>query len=520
MQTRRDQLQAYRYLLRRVLAAMLGSEPEALEQPMRRVSTSTFAGIMIGVLACAGVALYGWIADTRTDQWKQEAADTLIVDKDTNSIYLYLHKDALASGGQQTGQQGGEQQAPDPANPTGEIDEKDMVLVEVLNHTSARLILGKEPKVVRVASASLDDVPRGPRIGIPLAPNSVPRKDNVTSKPLTTCSTARTVNDAQQLEVDMLIGATESDLGARPIGDQALVVRSPDGSLFLIYRGKRLATDDDALRSLDLNQGTPLTVGAAWLDALEEGQPLAAPVVPGRREQSTVLVNGETTWIGQVFHSDSPDTYYVMLADGLTEITAVQADLLFGEGAAEINGVDQDEATDVTISEVNNAASETPSIAVPDLPATTPRLAEVGTATDEPVCLWYGGSREGVHITMGGELPAAPVEGEGEGSQGNSIDRVVVPPGRVAIVGLQPGPDVEPESFFLITDEGVKFPVPDQASLDALGFDGIEPEKVPSSLLRLVPEGPALSQQAAFRVASFDPSANQNDAGTAGGAGG
>jgi type VII secretion protein EccB len=513
MQTRRDQLQAYRYLLRRVLAAMLGSEPEALEQPMRRVSTSTFAGIMIGVLACAGVALYGWIADTKSDQWKQRAAESLVVDKDTNSIYLYLHKDVLASGGEQTGQQGG-QQAPDPATATGEVNEKDMVLVEVLNYTSARLILGREPQVVRVGSKSLDDVPRGPRIGIPLAPNSVPRKDNVTSKPITTCSTARTNDDGTQLQVDMLIGTTESDLGARPTGDQALVVRSPDGSLYLIYRGKRLATTDDALRSLNLTQTTPITVGAAWLDALEEGQPLAAPVVAGRGNESTIPVNGETTWIGQVFHSDTPDTYYVMLEDGLTEITEVQANLLFGEGAAEIDGVDQDEPTDVSISEVNDVDSATPSIAEPDLPAATPRLVQ--SAQDDPVCLWYDGSREGVHISTGGELPADTVQGDGEGSQGNAVDRVVVPPGRVAVVGLQPGPDIEPESFYLITDEGVKYPVPDRASLNALGYEEIEPEKVPSSLLRLVPEGPALSRQAAFRVASFDPSSNQGDAGTAG----
>ncbi|MGH3659668.1 MAG: type VII secretion protein EccB, partial [Micromonosporaceae bacterium] len=163
MQTRRDQLQAYRYLLRRVLAAMLGSEPEALEQPMRRVSTSTFAGIMVGVLACAGVALYGWLADTSSDKWKN-AGDALIVDKDTNSIYLYLPKDEVASGGQQNGQQAGPQ-VPDPANPTGEVDEKNMVLVEVLNHTSARLILQTEPTVVRVGSKSLDGIARGPRIG-------------------------------------------------------------------------------------------------------------------------------------------------------------------------------------------------------------------------------------------------------------------------------------------------------------------------------------------------------------------
>ena len=100
MQTRRDQLQAYRYLLRRILAAMLGSEPESLEQPMRRVSTATFAGAMVGALACAGVALYGWLADTNATRWKNEP-NALIVEKETNAAYLYLPKSQLASGGDQ-----------------------------------------------------------------------------------------------------------------------------------------------------------------------------------------------------------------------------------------------------------------------------------------------------------------------------------------------------------------------------------------------------------------------------------
>ncbi|HZC25413.1 MAG TPA: type VII secretion protein EccB, partial [Actinopolymorphaceae bacterium] len=96
MQTRRDQLQAYRYLLRRVLAAMLGSEPEAIEQPMRRVTSSTLAGVMVGVLACAGVALYGWIGHANATKWKSTSG-ALIIEKETNATYLYLPKANLAA---------------------------------------------------------------------------------------------------------------------------------------------------------------------------------------------------------------------------------------------------------------------------------------------------------------------------------------------------------------------------------------------------------------------------------------
>ena len=175
MQTRRDQLQAYRYLLRRVLAAMLGSEPEAIEQPMRRVTTSTFAGIMVGVLACAGVALYGWIADTAASKWKSEA-NALIVDKQTNAAYLYLPKTALEGGGQDAGQ-GQAPATPPPVGGSGQVDDADMMLVQVLNYTSARLILGAEPKVVRVSSGSLDGIARGPADRDPAGAQCHPQRE-------------------------------------------------------------------------------------------------------------------------------------------------------------------------------------------------------------------------------------------------------------------------------------------------------------------------------------------------------
>ena len=510
MQTRRDQLQAYRYLLRRVLAAMLGSEPEAIEQPMRRVTTSTFAGIMVGVLACAGVALYGWIADTAASKWKSEA-NALIVDKQTNAAYLYLPKTALEGGGQDAGQGQGPA-TPPPVGGSGQVDDADMMLVQVLNYTSARLILGAEPKVVRVSSGSLDGIARGPRIGIPLAPNAIPNEKNLASSPWTICSTSRTVDDTTNVRVDLLIGADERELGAEPVGERAVLVSAQgDDQTYLVWNGKRLEADADALTSLELSSSDVLPVGTAWLAALEAGQPLKAPVVPNRGNDGPVTSEGRQTTIGQVFHTDTPDSSYVMLADGFAPITQVQANLLFGENVAIAEGQVQTAPTEIGIGEVNGTGSA-PSLKVPDLPATTPELFDLSDVEGAPVCLWY--DDEAGHLTSGGTIPAGAAGGSdqaadggttpGAPSTGAEADRVILPPGKAAVVGERPGPGIKPESYFIVTEEGVKYPVPNREVLGKLGFGKVEPAEIPGALLRLVPQGPALTVDAAYRAATFD----------------
>jgi type VII secretion protein EccB len=516
MQTRRDQLQAYRYLLRRVLAAMLGSEPEAIEQPMRRVTTSTFAGIMVGVLACAGVALYGWIADTSATKWKSEP-NALIIDKSTNAAYLYLPKASLAAG-QGQGQAGQGQAQPQIPGAGGEVDDADKVLVQVFNYTSARLILGAEPKVVRVSPTSLEGIARGPRIGIPQAPN-IPDQDNIASSPWSICSTSRTVDDSTNVRVDLLIGAQEREMGAEPIGERAVLVSAGGGSpTFLVWNGKRLQADADALNSLDLSSSDVLQVGTAWLAALEAGQPLEAPVIPDRGDPGPVTAENRQTTIGEVFHTKVPDSYYVMLAGGFAPITQVQHNLLIGAGVAVSNGQVQDQPTEIGINEVNDTGSEAPSLKVPDLPATTPQLFDLSALEGAPVCLWY---EDGAgHLTSGGQIPDAPetatdgaAGGDTEGSTptGAEADHVVLPPGKAAVVGERPGPGIKPESFFVITEEGVKYPVADATVLDRLGYKDVEPAEIPGSLLRLVPQGPALTVEAAYRAASFDTSPATSD---------
>src|SRR5690349_5798461 len=61
MWNRREQHQAYRFLIRRIVSAMLSGEPETNELPMRRFTVALAAGLALAVLLVAGVTVYGLI---------------------------------------------------------------------------------------------------------------------------------------------------------------------------------------------------------------------------------------------------------------------------------------------------------------------------------------------------------------------------------------------------------------------------------------------------------------------------
>ncbi|SDR97959.1 type VII secretion protein EccB [Actinopolymorpha singaporensis] len=515
MQTRRDQLQAYRYLVRRVLAAMLGNDPEAIEQPMRRVTTSTFAGIMVGALACAGVALYAWLGDSSSTRWKNDASSSVIVEKETGALYLYLPRSAVESGGSTAQQPGQAPQTPQPPGRPGQSgqggDDANMILVPVRNTTSALLIRGSGMKKVSVSRESLAGIPRGPEIGIAQAPTSVPLATSIRSAPWAMCATAVAGEGgaaAGTPRVTVLIGTPEKSVGGRQVGDAALLVRGSNGSYHLVWHGRRLAVGERPLASLGYSTSAAVPVDSAWLRALPAGQELAGPVVPGRGEPSPVPIGGESATIGQLFHTPDPDRYYVMTADGFARLSEVQAKILLGTGAAVAAGGEaQSTFTEVAFSVVLAHTSPTDDdLQVKDLPPAPPRLA-TPSSPDAPLCLWYDNDQSGDHplmrLTTGGSLP----QGAGSAGSGSapSTPRVLVPPGGGALAALLPGPGVRPSGYYLVTESGVKFPVPDTDTLARLGYAGAHPLPVPPTLLNLVPTGPALSQQAAYRSERFAP---------------
>ena len=143
MQTRRDQLQAYRFQNRRALAALVTGEPNVVEPPMRRLTVVTVSGIMIAILVAVVFALLGMFSPDTGDSWKQAGA--IIVERETGATYVI------------------------PG---------DGKLHPVINYASAALAVGanQTPHVVTVDRADIKNAPRGFAIGIRGLPDSLPRE--------------------------------------------------------------------------------------------------------------------------------------------------------------------------------------------------------------------------------------------------------------------------------------------------------------------------------------------------------
>jgi hypothetical protein len=115
-----------------------------------------------------------------------------------------------------------------------------------------------------------------------------------------------------------------------------------------------------------------------------------------------------------------------------------------------------------------------------------------------------GGSRDLVtyDVPVGSDAPRAapgatgPASGLSSGGPAVRADRVVVEPGRGAVVAAQPAPGA-PGTLSVVSELGIRYPVPSAEVLAALGYGGVRPVALPAGLVSLLPVGPALDPSAA-----------------------
>lgn len=462
MQTRRDQLQAYRYVVRRVFTAMLGANPESLEQPMRRIGAATLAGILVAVLAVAGAGVYGKFRGGSPSKWQRPGV--LIIERGTGSRFIW--------------------------------DAAGKQLLPVLNYTSARLALRSPTfESVTVSPKSLTGAPRGAPIGIPNAPDSLPDRDHVVSAPWTVCLGHQRSPDAAAAGKPVSTLVIGPRHGGRRLGARALVVRATaDGSLFAVWRGHRLATSTDALRSLGLDRQPPIPASAAWINALPAGPDLEPMALPHAGRTAAPRLAGHRVPVGTVVRSSGAGGYYVMLADGLAPVTRTQALLLLGRP-----GRAQSLPVQVSAAQVNAVPESATSLRAA-LPSTPPQLAEPPATA--PVCVRT--------VDADGTVPASPLVSiggstgmptasrpSGAHAGGATVDQVAMTPGTVALARrLQANGQPAPGAYLVTA--GLRYPVPDVSVLAMLGYptppahDAATVLPVPGRVLDLLAQGPAL----------------------------
>jgi type VII secretion protein EccB len=459
MQTRREQVRAYRFVTRRIVSALLAGEPETTDLPMRRLAGALLASAMLGAIVFAGVGAYGLL----NPGGARPEGQALIIERETGARYLYL----------------------------------DDVLYPVLNYASARLIMGTPDPVIRTMSQnSLRELRRGLPLGIAGAPDSLPAPGALVGLPWTVCSAPRSA-DVSTPVTHLTVGSragTGSDLA-----DTALLVIS-DGDTparYLIWRDKRLKVKDRSiLTSLNLTSVPSLPVGQQLINAITAGPDLAPLTLPDAGQPTTRPIGGAPAKIGQLYHVG--DQHYVAIAAGLAPVGEVTATLLRAGGATD---------QEITARDAGSALVDT-RVEPDGFPTTVPKLRSVD-ADQTAVCASYGAGdanrREAV-VELLDSATVAPVaaaqDGGGQVTNGvRATDRVSLPGGHGALVQAvaTPGATATGAPLYLVTDQGIRYPIPNKSPdvQAALGYRGVTPVQVPAALVALIPLGPALDPAAA-----------------------
>jgi type VII secretion protein EccB len=510
--TTKSQVQAYRFVLRRMQSALVRKDAVMLHDPMRTHSRATVVGVCIAALGLLGFLIWGILSP----QPKAPDKDGIVIGKPSGQVYVLLAK-------------------------------PDKKLVPVFNLASARLLLmaqqqqgsednakvgslsgpgGGNTEVVAptvVDDNELRDIPKGRKAGIADGPDLLPSADQRIESRWTVCDQYildPTLPDpARDDKVETTVIAGVKDLGPELKQSESLLVRAPDGDTYLVYRtpgtanlpntsAVRAKVNLDApevLAALDLRDKEPREVTTGMLNAIPEKSPLISPNIPGRGTDANIdLGDEDMRKVGSVFKVERAGDiteYYVVLRDGVAKVKQSTADLIRfydNPGAAEIKALSPERITGKSQSE-----------GVDD--STYPeRKTEVLNPETFPVaCLGWSYSGEGagaeertaVHI--GKKLPGIGVDSQGNANSvpistpsadGIRIDHFYMPPGRGAVVRQATSKeDFTRGQITLISDRGVKYGVPDAATAAGLGLGDQEP--APRNIIQLLPDGASLSVQ-------------------------
>ncbi|MDQ7909376.1 type VII secretion protein EccB [Phytohabitans sp. ZYX-F-186] len=460
MESRRDQVHAYFYLVGRLNSAVMQGRPDPYEPPNRRPLLGFVIGVLLAVVVAGGFGIYGIFRPGGDSSWRQPGVVILV--KETGARYVLLEEQ----------------------------------LRPVLNYASARLVLGSggTARLVTVSRNSLRGVPVGAPIGIPDAPDTLPLAGKLETGAWTVC--AQPPAPSGQPATTLLIG--DGPALSTVAEGEGFLVATPDRQAQLVWQGRRYRLAPRAAVALGYAGVEPVPVTAAWLNPIPAGRDLAFPTVNGRG-QAGPRVGDRTSVVGQVYEARDPargtSDLYLARADGFVRLSRTTAALVLADpavGAAYPGApvapvpIRPDELAAAPVTESTEL--------VEGYPPEPPRTA--GGPGTLP-CVRYRPGGDTVAVTLA-RVPAAAaakaVPVPRSAAAGGTADRILIPAGTGV---LARNPYAPGGGLFLVTEYGVKYPLPD-AGAQALGYSGTAPVEVPVELLDLLPTGAVLDPAAAL----------------------
>ncbi|MFP3987553.1 type VII secretion protein EccB [Streptomyces sp. E11-3] len=265
MASRRDELNAYTFAKRRLIAQFVQPNATGSEEGAPRPLRAVLPGAIVGVVILAVFGAWGMFKPVAPKDWNKPGENVIIASKSTTRYVV------LTTG-------------------------KKTQLHPVLNMSSAKLLLNPDKgKVINVDESVLDNgkIPHGATLGIPYAPDRLPDpKEAGKAKRWAVCERpgegGRAIQKAAFVLAEREAEKTEGTNRLR--GGELLYVEGPDKTRYVVdAKGTayRVDVEDEdkgelLLRQLVGQDRAAQRVSEAWLDTLHQGDTISFPTVPGQ----------------------------------------------------------------------------------------------------------------------------------------------------------------------------------------------------------------------------------------------
>ncbi|MEV3935675.1 type VII secretion protein EccB [Glycomyces sp. NPDC049804] len=497
MRSRREQVEAHKFITSRMNQALVLANPDSIERPLRRIGVSIFASVMVLALIFGGFAIATLFGKGNAEP----VVGNIITIKGSNAVYVYITQD----GKDQT-------------------DENQARLWQVTNYTSA-LLLAKPgsngmPEVQDLKASSLKDVPRGSfTIGIQGIPSQPPdRSELLQQVDWNTCSMPREQDGTAQFQLTQLV---VGDLEGTPqwLGEDSWILAQttvPENSdetprYYLLWNGKRYEIGDEdypadqLIGDLGLNLSQAMILNENMLNTIPAGSPMAPPARDEFGTESTVAGdNGNLLYGAPV---DAGGDTYVLINEGGTDTFARISDTMAKLLQARVDDPQQASAS-VVSSLGSQAAYEPKDYPKQDL------SGNVWTSDKSrpAVCAVYDPKEQEseattIKVAMYDEAPKTLTEaaksveilpnGDIFSDTPGLRAQTVLPQGRAAIVDSRTDQGATISGItYMISDQGIRHGIADDGPTDTtqkmLGYEGVKPVSVPNTMITLIPRGPDL----------------------------
>ncbi|MFF5028266.1 type VII secretion protein EccB [Streptomyces collinus] len=317
MASRRDQLNAYTFAKRRMLASFVQSSPDTSDEGAPRPLRAVLPGAIVGVVVLAAFGAWGMFKPTAPQGWDTPATKVIIASKSTTR-YVVLKTKGKAE------------------------------LHPVLNMASAKLVLNgqSDVDVVTVDESILDNgtIPHGVTIGIPYAPDRLPSASEagadhtwaVCERP---SGSGSSIQKAAFVLAERDLKKTEKP-GQKLHGGELLYVTTvSDGKQYVVdAHGTAYpvdASDSHLVETLVGSDRKPQQVTSQWIDTLHPGDPIRFPRIEGVPNAAANAPGelGDANRVGMVLRApvNGHEQYFVVLPGRVAPVSDFVAQLLLAD---------------------------------------------------------------------------------------------------------------------------------------------------------------------------------------------